>query len=255
VISSAVPLAQLMLGSKSQSRNDDGSSSSKKRKVTSSPTAGESCVASNISSLPRVSDGGGTSDIRQKPKAPQHASPANPVDFIFEAFKANGSANRVMKSIESPAFSHRPTDDEIASYSLEVVNAIRSRSLEKLKELHKEGRSLQCCNRFGEALIHMACRRGYTDIVKFMVGQAGVSLYVHDDFGRTPLHYACWTPEPNFELLGFLIQQEPELLLMSDVRGHLPFNYVRKEHWKGWVKFLKEREDSLRTIHPPRVVG
>jgi len=48
------------------------------------------------------------------------------------------------------------------------------------------------------------------------------------DCGRTALHDACWTSEPNEELVEFLIQKCPELLLlMSDQ----PFEYVRREHW------------------------
>ena len=78
-----------------------------------------------------------------------------------------------------------------------------------------------------------------------MVEEAGVSLWVHDDFGRTPLHYSCWTSEPNLELLDFLMGKAPQMLLMSDVRGHMPMNYVRKEHWKQWIEFLKERKHLL----------
>jgi len=154
----------------------------------------------------------------------------SPIDYVVSA-----SSLPVNKSTESNLFQHRPSDDDIAAYSLEIVIVLRARNLDKLKEFHANGRSLSCCNRFGESLLHMACRRGYTEIVRFMVEEAGVSLWVHDDFGRTPLHYSCWTSEPNLELLDFLMGKAPQMLLMSDVRGHMPMNYVRKEHWKQWV--------------------
>jgi len=114
--------------------------------------------------------------------------------------------------------------------------------------------------------MHMACRRGYIDVVRFLVLEANVSLFVRDDYGRTPMHDACWSTTPNYELMEFLIEMAPDLLLMSDVRGHTPFSYVRKEHWKSWLPFLKQRQDQLRsrvemamaiatTTTPFRIVG
>jgi len=63
------------------------------------------------------------------------------------------------------------------------------------------GTNLQCANRFGESLIHMACRRSHRDVVSFLVNEAGVSLRVRDDYGRTPFHDACWRPELDLELI------------------------------------------------------
>lgn len=83
-------------------------------------------------------------------------------------------------------------------------------------------------------------------MVKFLVEEANCSLWVRDDYGRTAMHDAAWSPKPNTELMDYLLQKVPELLLMSDVRGHTPFVYVRKEHWKEWIVFLQERQDKLR---------
>mmetsp|Transcript_5122 Transcript_5122/g.10329 ORF Transcript_5122/g.10329 Transcript_5122/m.10329 type:complete len:109 (-) Transcript_5122:51-377(-) len=77
-----------------------------------------------------------------------------------------------------------------------------------------------------------------TKIVKFFVVEANVSLKVRDDFGRTPLHDACWTQEPNYELVSLIIQKEPDLVFISDKRGHTPLQYVRHQHWSSWSKFI-----------------
>ena len=58
--------------------------------------------------------------------------------------------------------------------------------------MHKKGKTLQCCNRFGESAIHMACRHDLTDVVKFSIEEVGSILRVRDDYGRTPLHDAFW---------------------------------------------------------------
>jgi len=167
----------------------------------------------------------------------------SPAEFVHEVFQENGFDPATKNS---PNTFLKPTEKMIADYKLELLQVFRENDVDKLRQLHQEGQSLQCCNRFGESLIHMACRRGWTDNVKFLVNEAGVSLMVQDDYGRTPLHDACWTAEPNFELVGFLIEQVPELLLIKDVRGHTPFNYVRKEHWPVWRQFLEEQKDKLR---------
>jgi hypothetical protein len=170
----------------------------------------------------------------------------SPIDYVLAAFSSPSN-----KSTESDLFKHRPSEEDIAGYSLEVVVAMRARDLTKLRSFHAEGKSLSCCNRFGEALIHMACRRSYTEIVRFMVEEAGVSLFVHDDFGRTPMHYSCWTAQPNLELLDFLVQKAPSLLLMCDVRGHMPMNYVRTEHWGQWINFLQDRRHLIKPDQVP----
>ncbi|GFH48656.1 hypothetical protein CTEN210_05132 [Chaetoceros tenuissimus] len=153
---------------------------------------------------------------------------------------------QVKPSLSIKNFFHTYTEHELESYSLEVTQAVRSENVEQLRELHKKGISLQCSNAFGESLLHMACRRGLIDIVRFLLDEADVDLRCKDDLGRTPLHDAFWTPTPNFELVELLISISPELLFFSDRRGHTPLQYTRREHWSGWRSFLKKYEDVIK---------
>lgn len=92
----------------------------------------------------------------------------------------------------------------------------------------------------------MACRRGDVEVVRVLVKEFQVRVDVRDDYGRTPLHDACWTTTPNFEVMDILIDAvDPMLLLAEDVRGHTPFDYARREHWELWLRFLKERKERL----------
>jgi ankyrin repeat protein len=84
------------------------------------------------------------------------------------------------------------TEKRIADYDNEVILAIRQGDIEMLRELLHQGKSMQCCNKFGESVLHMACRRGFSDVVSFLLDEAKVSLRVKDDYGRTPFHDACW---------------------------------------------------------------
>ena len=92
----------------------------------------------------------------------------------------------------------------------------------------------------------MACRRGFTDVVRFLIKEAGVSPRVRDDMGRTPMHDACWTcesrPRPNAKLL---MEECPELLVLKDRRGSAPFEYTRVEHAGAWSAFLQEKREMF----------
>jgi len=139
-------------------------------------------------------------------------------------------------------FFSKPGQPEMEAYDNDVISAIRNRDIETLRQMKKNGRSLNACNRFGESLLHMACRRGFSDVVQFLVTEGEARITVKDDYGRTPLHDACWTPEPNYEVMEVLLSViDPSMLLTEDVRGHTPFDYSRREHWGSWVEYLKRK--------------
>mmetsp|Transcript_18936 Transcript_18936/g.27735 ORF Transcript_18936/g.27735 Transcript_18936/m.27735 type:complete len:686 (-) Transcript_18936:193-2250(-) len=170
----------------------------------------------------------------------------SPAEYIQNLAKARGIDPKPEKSLElNDGYFVKPNEENYASYTDDVVRAVRSCDIDTLKEMLKSGRTLQCCNRFGESLIHMVCRRGFVDVAAFFLHQAKVSARVRDDYGRTPMHDACWTCNPNFELMEMLIKEEPRLLFMCDKRQHTPLNYVRRDHWAEWIDFLTKHEDEI----------
>merc|ERR1712224_382010 len=130
----------------------------------------------------------------------------------------------------------------------------------------------RCSNSFGESLLHLACRRGRTEMVRFLLldvdhedeknketpADTSISndgsltarraVSIRDDFRKNPMHDACWTVHPNFDLLHLLLEHAPELILMEDSRGNTPFDYAREEHYGVWLKFLWERRGMLRCL-------
>ena len=138
------------------------------------------------------------------------------------------------------------TDEQTEAYNNEKVFAVQGDDIQALRALHKAGEIMQTSNRFGESLLHTSCRRGFTDIVRFFINEAGVSPRVRDDMGRTPMHDACWASSaPNHEIMRILITSAPELLLSKDKRGHSPFDYARREYWPDWVQFLNEHRQLI----------
>lgn len=73
--------------------------------------------------------------------------------------------------------------------------------------------------------------------------EAGSSVQVTDDYGRTPLHDACWTSSTDFDTIKLLLDQDPWLLSIMDCRGSTPLGYVRKASWAVWIGFLNAVAD------------
>ena len=137
------------------------------------------------------------------------------------------------------------TDMELANYDIDVVSATRENDLDALRALHSNGRSLSCCNRYGESLMHMACRRGFFSIVTYLMTEASVPIRITDDCGRTPLHDALWHKECQYSTVDLLVRSDPSLLFLCDKHGHTPFAYARREHWGVWKQFLWDRRQHM----------
>lgn len=141
----------------------------------------------------------------------------------------------------------QPTTEQIEAYSQsnDAIGAVRACDVDKLRQLLASGVQLQICNKYGESLLHMACRRSNKHVVSFLLHEAQVSPRIRDDYGRTPLHDACWRGNPEYEIVEMLLKKEPRLAFVEDVRGHRPFQYARREHWPAWKEFLSDKVDLM----------
>ena len=193
-----------------------------------------------VNNLKRPRDNSNLSGERAMKSLQSSSAIMRPHDYILSISKA-----KTVRGSELVDFFHKYTQTEVEAYGMGVTSAVRSRDLNKLKALHEKGQLLQCSNRFGESILHMACRQGNFEIVQYLINEGNVSVRIKDDFGRTPMHDAFWSASPNFELVEFLIEICPSLLFISDVRGHFPLQYVRKEHESSWTPFLEKRKQTI----------
>jgi len=154
--------------------------------------------------------------------------------------------------LEKVQFFTPPTLEQIAAYESDVINAGRDNNVGALKSFYfVEQKPMECSNRFGESLLHLACRRGFTEMTAFLLQQQDgplLSARIRDDCGRTPFHDACWNATPQLDICKMLLEKDPTLLLLSDKRGHTPFQYARSEHWGIWRDFLFENRMLFDTL-------
>jgi len=173
------------------------------------------------------------------------SNPSSPQSCLENILQSKGRLHKVHSFDSLPGFFHDLKQEEIDAYGFDVLRAVRESDIDTLRKYHQEGRPLKCSNRFGESLLHLACRKALVPVVDFLVNEVEVPLCVKDDMGRTPLADAFWTIEPNPKLVDIILLKCPDLLLISDKRGHTPLAYVRQQHWEEWNKYLKSRSDLV----------
>lgn len=143
-------------------------------------------------------------------------------------------------------YRRKPSQLQIASYGKNTIGTIRTSDHNLLDKMISFGISPNPCNRFGESLLHMACRKSEVDIVRTM-HKHGCDTRITDDFGRMPLHDACWTTEPSFQCVQIILEGDGNLFLAEDARGSTPLIYAPMPTWGKWAEFL----DSVKDIYWP----
>jgi len=172
--------------------------------------------------------------------------PNEPVTISDTGESSTQSITRIMKPIHESEFII-PTSIQIQNYSNDVVSAVRSSNLSELQSIYNQyGKvALDTCNKFGESILHIACRRSTVSIVSYLINIVQINPRIKDDYGRNPLHDACWRSVPEYGIVELLLEKEYRLMYSKDVRGHLPFQYARKEHWADWITWFDTKKKEL----------
>jgi hypothetical protein len=156
---------------------------------------------------------------------------------------SRGYGSLPYKTLET-GYYNKPSQLQQASYNRYLCDLVKNNDLETFRSIMNCGISPNPCNSFGESLLHMVCRRGQLDFLKVML-DAGASVQVSDDYGRTPLHDACWASEPALELVELLLQADISLMQLTDTRGSLPLDYIRREHWSEWLQWMAKNKERF----------
>ena len=170
--------------------------------------------------------------------------PNSPSEYVQLMLERNGFLTAVepfsreeMSYFEPYQESHMPR---------ELVRMVTENDVSSIDLLHQTSpHFLRLKNLFGESLLHLACRWGLTDMVRYLVDTANLPLNVRNSWGRTPLHEACMSIHPNFEVIELILERAPELILFLDNRGHNAFTCIREVHWEAYIQFLSENRHLL----------
>lgn len=146
-----------------------------------------------------------------------------------------------------------PTAAMLHAYTTELLTAVRQNDLDEVRRLYNTG-TVHCnaCNRFGESILHIACRRGFHEMVQFLMDDVGLRIdTIRDDYHRTPLHDAFWISSecPSMtKVVDYLLHQPYvlELLFLPDKRGYTPLEYTREEDHPKWIAFLAQHQALLQ---------
>jgi hypothetical protein len=113
---------------------------------------------------------------------------------------------------------------------------------------------MDACNRHGESIVHISCRRGQADTLRFLLRNGG-RVHMCDDLGRTPLHDACWAKAPVFDCISTIMDRDPSLIRVVDCRGASPLAYIRREHWPVWRHFFDSKKDTYWKPREPNATA
>ncbi|CAJ1966045.1 unnamed protein product [Cylindrotheca closterium] len=166
----------------------------------------------------------------------------NPQEYLDQELAARGYSVKRYPSL--PTGYHCPPNPlQLASFGNHLNQAVRQKDPQLLRDLMKLGVSPNACNKFGESIVHSVCRRGEAEKLQILLDH-NCSIQVSDDYGRTPLHDACWqTDDPDFDTVRILLAIDRDLMFLTDIRGSTALTYVKKENHPAWISFLQKEMD------------
>jgi Ankyrin repeats (3 copies) len=174
------------------------------------------------------------------------ADATRPDDRLMQLLQARGKSIDYCSYSDIPNYFLQVQPQHIEAFQQEIINAVRGKDVDTLRSMHyQQGKMMQCCNKFGESIVHVACRQSSAPVLQFLMRQAGVTVRVCCDSGRTPLHDACWTSNPDFDIITLLLTECPDFLRIKDKRGFTPLAYVPHAQWNRWGQFMEQNMHLL----------
>ena len=125
-----------------------------------------------------------------------------------------------------------------------MLDIVKHNKTLEFRAMLEAGLSPNACNAHGESLLHMVCRHGQVRMFRILV-EFFVDPRQTDDCGRTPLHEACLSSAPSFEIIRWLIRSDPGFLFLIDERGSLPLDLVNKSLWPQFHQFIEHTVDEF----------
>jgi Ankyrin repeats (3 copies) len=195
-------------------------------------------------------------NIKKKPQVT-----LEPQQYLDAMIRSRGYSTIRYKALEC-GYYYRPSELQQASYDPYIIRVVKQNRGNELRQLLQGGMSPNPCNTYGESLLHTICRCGNAALLQIML-DAQSDIEVVDDYGRTPLHDACWSAKEDiFPVIELLLSggvnpsnsrenpnstncvgRGPAMFYLADCRGSVPLQYVARDHWGEWIQWLEAHKD------------
>lgn len=136
----------------------------------------------------------------------------------------------------------KPSQLQKASFGTAITKTINARDCKLFRKLLSCGLSPNPSNQFGDSILNTVCRRGHEDLFSVMI-DCDASVLTSDQFGRTPLHFACWSSKVNFTMVEKILSFDVNILRAKDKVGKTPLDYISVDKWDVWNQFLNSKKD------------
>jgi hypothetical protein len=123
------------------------------------------------------------------------SSKDTPQSYLDALLKSRGYSTK-RYFVHQSAYYNKVTKIQQISYHAHIVDLVKKNDIDELQSLFATGLSTNPSSSHGQGLIHLVCRLGAADVLQVMI-DAGCDIQVSDDYGRTPIHDACWTNYTN----------------------------------------------------------
>lgn len=182
------------------------------------------------------------------------ASEMNAETFLINLLRHRGYDVKLNPAMSS-TYSRPILQSETDLYSKELLRAISVNNFPKLVDIYQKRKHLLASNRYGESTLHLAAQKSNHRVVRFIL-ETEENPIIMDDYGRSPLTDAMWAVSPSFVVIEQLVTKYPDLLFLTDVRGHTPLNYLQPEHVFRVCLFLYSKRNVFwPTEQSPPVAG
>ena len=170
--------------------------------------------------------------------------PSNPDEFLQALLSLKGRTVQYQSaaSLSAKGLFPKITEEFTRGYTMELVTAVRNDDVATLRRIQAENptRTLLCGSKFGDSIIHLACRRSCVKVLEYLLCELDLSPQLVCDYGRTPLHDALWNTKLNERILTLLLKKCPDLLFVTDHRGSTPLSYTPHDQWTLVCRFLAQ---------------
>ena len=176
----------------------------------------------------------------QASSLPKHE--ISPFAYLGSTVLSRGYSNKTFSALETAYFNH-PTAYQRASFGSNFLDAVRFGNIHTLRKCLLAGLSPNASNAHGESILHTACRSSQAACFRLLM-TFGAKVQVCDSSGRTTLHAACWCEDPSFEIIEAILDVDTRMLFIADSRGSTPLEYIPRENWTRFTKFLMSKKDK-----------